>query len=38
MVYLLKAISADVQKDMEVLGWDIKNPYNTIEMAKRTVM
>ena len=37
MVHLLKAISAGVQKDMEVLGWDIKNPYNTIEMAKRAV-
>ena len=37
MVHLLKAISAGVQKDMEVLEWDIKNPYNTIEMAKRAV-
>src|SRR5436190_22203890 len=26
MVHLLKAIASDVQKDMKVLGWDIKNP------------
>ena len=37
MVHLLKAISAGVQKDMEVLGWDIKNPYNTIKTAKKAI-
>jgi hypothetical protein len=36
MVHLLKAISG-VQKDMEVLGWDIKSPYNMIETARKAV-
>src|SRR6266516_6871350 len=37
MVHLLKAISSDVQKDMKVLGWDIKNPHNTVEIARKAV-
>src|SRR5436305_6299468 len=37
MVHLLKALSLGVQKDMEILGWDIKNPYNTIEIARKAV-
>jgi hypothetical protein len=37
MVHLLKAISSGVQKDMEVLGWDIKSPNNTIETARKVV-
>ena len=30
IVYLLKAINSEVQKDMKVLGQDIKNPFNII--------
>ena len=37
IVYLLKAINSEVQKDMEVLGWDIKNPYYTVQMAQKAV-
>jgi len=37
MVHLLKAINSEVQRDMEVLGWDIKNPYNTVQMAQKAV-
>ena len=37
MVHLLKAINSEVQRDMKVLGWDIKNPYNTVQMAKKAV-
>src|SRR5437762_11768796 len=31
MVHLLKAISTGVQRDMELLAWDIKSPFDTIE-------
>jgi len=37
MVHLLKAINSEVQRDMEVLGWDIKNPYNTVQIAQKAV-
>jgi hypothetical protein len=37
MIHLLKAISSDVQKDMEVLGWDFRNPHNTVEIARKAV-
>jgi hypothetical protein len=37
MVHLLKAIVSDVQKDMKVLGWDIKNPHKTVETARKAV-
>jgi hypothetical protein len=36
MVHLLKAIDSDVQKDMEVLGWVIKSPHNTVETARNS--
>jgi hypothetical protein len=31
MIHLLKALSSGVQKDMEVLGWDIKNRLTLLE-------
>ncbi len=37
MVHLLKAINSEVQKDMETLGWDFRDPYNTIQMAQKAV-
>jgi hypothetical protein len=38
MIHLLKALSSGVQKYMEVLGWDTKSPYNTIETASKAIM
>jgi hypothetical protein len=33
----MEALSSRVQNDMEVLGWDIKSPYNTVETAQKAV-
>jgi len=37
MVHLLKALSSGVKKDMQILGWDNKNPYKTIEIAQKAI-
>ena len=37
MVHLLRAISQGVQKDIEILGWDKRDPFNTVQTAKRAV-